>query len=83
MFVDADVSFGSTASTNGQIYSNGTVTHNGTATRTSIAYGGYSGGVNASTNGAKVYSGATAVQTVLPERPDRLQPASSGRSPTS
>ena len=67
-FVDGNVSFGSTTSTYGQIYANGTVTHDGDYYANIYAYGGYSGGATAHGN-AKVYSGATAVKTVLPDAP--------------
>ena len=68
MFSDAAVSYGSTAITNGQIYSNSTVNHSGTASASIFAYGGFSGSVTLQ-NGAKVYSGAAAVQAVLPNAP--------------
>ncbi len=68
MFSDAAVSYGSTAVTNGQIYSNSTVNHSGTASASIFAYGGFSGSVTLQ-NGAKVYSGAAAVQAVLPNAP--------------
>jgi Tfp pilus assembly protein PilX len=68
MFSDAAVSYGSTATTNGQIYSNSTVNHSGTASANIYAYGGFSGGVHL-TNGAQTYSGSAAVKAVLPNAP--------------
>jgi len=68
MFSNASVSYGATATTNGEIYSNGTVTHDGTATANIFAYQGFSGSVTLQ-NGAQVYNGASAVQAVFPSAP--------------
>jgi Tfp pilus assembly protein PilX len=67
-FVNGNVSFGSTTTTNGQIYANGTVNHAGTATANIYAYGGFSGNVTLQ-NGAQVYSGSTAVKSQIPDAP--------------
>ncbi len=68
MFSDQSVSYGSTATTNGNIYSNGSVTHDGTASKNIYGYGGVSGSVNLQ-NGAKTYSGSAAVKGAIPDAP--------------
>ena len=52
--VDGDVSFGSTTTTNGQVYANGNIDHGGTASANLFAEGQVTGSPNL-TNGATAY----------------------------
>ena len=62
--VDGNVSFGSTTTTNGQIYANGNVSHDGIATANIYAEGTISGSVSMQ-KGAKKYDKNT-IRSVIP-----------------
>jgi hypothetical protein len=65
--VDGNVSFGSSTTTNGAIYSSGNVDHDGTASANIYAEGSISGAVTM-TNGSKKYTPTTSpsIRTVIP-----------------